>query len=79
MSSGVDSDESRFVIGTILSIRIGGIMIGAGRPSKGQQVDVSMDASGMDQWLQQRVVRLWMRNIKGFISYVRCGEFNPGR
>ena len=79
MSSEIDSDESGFVIGTVLSIRIEGIMIGAGGPSKGRQVDVSIDASGMDQQLQQCVVRLQMRNIKGLISYVRCREFNPGR
>ena len=49
MSSEIDSDESGLVIGTVLSVRIGGVVIGADGPGKGRQVDISIDASGMDQ------------------------------
>ena len=64
------------MVRTILSIRVGGVMIGTSGPSKGGQVDISIDASRMDQWLQQCVIRIWMGNVKGLVSYMRCGEFN---
>ena len=38
-----------------------------------------IDASGMDQRFQQRVVRLQMGNIKGLVSYMGSGEFDPRR
>ena len=76
MSGKIDSDEPGLVIGAILSIRVRDVMIGTSGPNKGRQVDISIDAGGMDQWLQQHVVRLQMVNIKGLVSYMRCGEFD---
>ena len=66
------------MVRTILSIRVGGVMIGAGGPSKDRQVDVSINAGGMDQWLQQCIIRVRMGNIKGVVLDMRCREFNPG-
>ena len=77
MASKIDSDELRLVIGTILSIRVWGVMIGTCGPSKGGQVDIAIDAGRMDQWLQQRIVRFHTGNLKGLVSYMRCGKFNP--
>ena len=67
------------MIGAVFSIRIGGIVIGARGPSKGRQVDIPIDACGMDQWFQQRIVRFQMGNIKGLVSYMGCREFDPRR
>ena len=65
------------MIGTVLSIRERGVMIGTSGPGKGRQVDISTDANGVDQRLEQGIIRVWVGMIEGLILYVGCGELNP--